>query len=232
MKQQELERSQRLRADFTTLALSTVLAETLARLQTVSVDDAFGWRYILGTLTTALAELLVQHIVTTVLALSALWWKGWYPTSSGSTGASRDGRQDYFSYVSFQLKRNETPADASSPIMIPLTLLYTTLLPLALQLVLSIWYTHQPTTSSQSTIVLPSLVADNIPPELLASIYDTWRDAKVMWDRTDRVWAGTKLLGGMSAGFGLRVILPTRPWETTAVVLTGWGAASMVARLF
>jgi hypothetical protein len=115
--------------------------------------------------------------------------------------------------------------------MIPLTLLYTTLLPLALQLVLSIWFTHQSTTSSQSKFGLPSLVADNVPPDLLASIYGALQDAKVMWDRTDRVWAGTKLLGGMSAGFGLRVILPTRPWETTAIVLAGWAAASMVARL-
>jgi hypothetical protein len=106
-KQQDFERSQRLRAEFTTLALSTVLVETLARLQTVSSNDAFGRRYMLGTLTTALAELLVQHIVTTVLALSALWWKGWYPTSPGSTGSSRDGRRDYFSFVSYLIKGNE-----------------------------------------------------------------------------------------------------------------------------
>jgi len=44
---------------------------------------------------TAMVELGVQHLVTTVLARAALRWKGWYPkVGSGKKGA--DGRQDYF----------------------------------------------------------------------------------------------------------------------------------------
>jgi hypothetical protein len=39
------------------------------------------------------------------------------------------------------------------------------------------------------------------------------------------------LLGGMAAGFGLRVILPTRPWETMGIVLAGWAAGAGVNRI-
>jgi len=112
--------------------------------------------------------------------------------------------------------------------MISLTLLYTTLLPLALQLVLSIWYTHDTSAKSQVSNITPVFIFSLFPRHLAKSIDDTITETLRVWERTDRIWAGTKLLGGMSAGFGLRVILPTRPWETTAIVLAGWGAASMV----
>lgn len=117
------------------------------------------------------------------------------------------------------------------PVMISLTLFYTTLLPLALQLVLSIWYTHDSANSSTNIQQVPSFITCILPLHLADSIEDTARDVFGIWQRTDRIWAGTKLLGGMSAGFGLRVILPTRPWETTAIVLAGWGAASLVGRI-
>lgn len=51
------------------------------------------------------------------------------------------------------------------------------------------------------------------------------------WARGDRIWAGTRLLGGMSAGYGLRVLLPTKPWETTLIVLAGWMAAAFVGKV-
>jgi hypothetical protein len=117
------------------------------------------------------------------------------------------------------------------PIMISLTLLYTTLLPLALQLVLSIWYTHDISDKSAYNHTTPTFIHNLLPGYLAISIEDTITETLRMWGRTDRIWAGTKLLGGMSAGFGLRVILPTRPWETTAIVLAGWGAASIVGRI-
>lgn len=56
-------------------------------------------------------------------------------------------------------------------------------------------------------------------------------ELEALWDHADRVWAGTRLLGGMSAGFGLRILLPTRPWETTGIVLAGWGAAALAGRI-
>ena len=115
--------------------------------------------------------------------------------------------------------------------MISLTLLYTTLLPLALQLVLSIWYTHDTSNKSTHEHTVPTLIYNLLPPHLTSSIDGTITEMLRVWGRTDRIWAGTKLLGGMSAGFALRVILPTRPWETTAIVLAGWGAASLAGRI-
>ena len=117
------------------------------------------------------------------------------------------------------------------PIMISLTLLYTTLLPLALQLVLSIWYTHDTSNKSTYEYTVPTIISNLFPHHLTSSIEGTITEMLRVWGRTDRIWAGTKLLGGMSAGFGLRVILPTRPWETTAIVLAGWGAASLAGRI-
>jgi hypothetical protein len=115
--------------------------------------------------------------------------------------------------------------------MISLTLLYTTLLPLALQLVLSIWYTYDISDKSAYNYTTPTFIHNRMPHHLASSIEGTITEMLRVWGRTDRIWAGTKLLGSMSAGFGLRVILPTRPWETTAIVLAGWGAASMVGRI-
>jgi hypothetical protein len=43
----------------------------------------------------AMVELAVQHLVTTMLAMAALRWKGWYP-KVGSGKQGRDGRQEYF----------------------------------------------------------------------------------------------------------------------------------------
>jgi hypothetical protein len=118
--------------------------------------------------------------------------------------------------------------------MISLTLFYTTLLPLVLQLVLSVWYTHDPVNVFDPT---PDperfpFMSRFVSREMAKSLSTFIHDLASMWQRTDRIWAGTKLLGGMSAGFGLRVILPTRPWETTAIVLAGWGAASIAGRAF
>ena len=115
--------------------------------------------------------------------------------------------------------------------MISLTLLYTTLLPLALQLVLNIWYTHDTSAKSAYSYSIPVFIFNLLPRHLAKSTEGTITEMLRVWERTDRIWAGTKLLGGMSAGFGLRVILPTRPWETTAIVLAGWGAASMAGRI-
>jgi hypothetical protein len=115
--------------------------------------------------------------------------------------------------------------------MISLTLFYTTLLPLALQLVLSIWYANEPTRQSTMNYTIPDVIRGMFSPHMAGQVQDTITQGLDIWDRTDRIWAGTKLLGGMSAGFGLRVILPTRPWETTAIVLAGWGAASLAGRI-
>lgn len=140
-------------------------------------------------------------------------------------------------------------AHVSSPGLIPLTILYTSLLPLILQLVLSIWYTrppsiHESTPSLTSTstpangslplpfpISLAESLLDRLPPAWTDALREVYADISRAWVSTDRVWAGTRLLGGMAAGFGLRVILPTRPWETMGIVLAGWAAGAGVNRI-
>jgi len=93
--QREKERSERLTTDFTTLALATVIAEWVARLQVSSRHATLDGGQTMRVMGTAMVELGVQHLVTTILAMAALRWKGWYPkVGSGKKGA--DGRQDYF----------------------------------------------------------------------------------------------------------------------------------------
>jgi hypothetical protein len=89
------ERSERLTSDFTTLALATMIAESVARLQAWSKHVTLDGSQTIRIVGMAMVELGVQHLVTTMLAMAALRWKGWYPKAeSGKQGV--DGRQDYF----------------------------------------------------------------------------------------------------------------------------------------
>lgn len=129
--------------------------------------------------------------------------------------------------------------EGNRPSLVPLTLLYTSLLPLLLQLFLSIWYSpgpssHEPlpATSHMSIIsTLPQRIISLFPSDHLNIVTELEGELNRAWNGADRVWAGTRLLGGMSAGFGLRVLLPTKPWETTGIVLAGWVAAAFVGRM-
>jgi hypothetical protein len=93
--QREKERSERLTSDFTTLALATMIAESVARLQAWSKHATLDGSHTIRIVGMAIVELGVQHLMTTVLAMAALRWKGWYP-KAGSDKQGRDGRQDYF----------------------------------------------------------------------------------------------------------------------------------------
>lgn len=191
------DRAAGLRTDLLRLGAATIVADVAVRLAD---------RPTLGLARVALCagiELAAQLITSTVAALAILRLHGWYPPTSKGVG---DGRRDGF-----------------LPILVPLVLLYTALLPLVLRLVLRIWYTP---VFSDPALGLTGLLADHAPS--LAAEVEKFAHA---WGHTDRVWAGTRLLGGMSAGFGLRVLLPTRPWETVSIVLAGWTAAVGAARL-
>ncbi|KAF9038678.1 hypothetical protein BJ165DRAFT_1499646 [Panaeolus papilionaceus] len=50
-------------------------------------------------------------------------------------------------------------------------------------------------------------------------------------DKLDREWIVRNVLGGMSAGFGLRVILDSQPIFTTVIILSGWMAKTAVTTL-
>jgi len=221
--QKDVERGGRIRRDVGVLLATVIVAETLVRV--LSQAHGTQLRTFAGVLGIVTAETVSQHAITLGFTLVVLRWREWYPMKGQPSPVTNDGRQRDFMYV--------YPADLylmliCSPSLIPLVVLYTSLVPLVLQLFLSIWYTSPTATIPTS---YTSLV-DGIPFDI--RLYPKMRHALIeleeLWHRADSVWAGTRLLGGMSAGFGLRVLLPTKPWETTGIVLAGWGGAALARR--
>ncbi|WWC65854.1 uncharacterized protein I303_108476 [Kwoniella dejecticola CBS 10117] len=215
--QRQAIRRQKLYKDAWTMGSISILAESIVRfLPTVTSLNEVSVSQIIVTCSCVLLETIAQHVITSYLALLALRIRAWYPAGNDRVVPvdKRDGRRENF-----------------LPILISLTLLYTSLIPLLLQLVLSIWYTpppsiHEHLPATASDISLLSTLPIKFPVELLeleAALHHAW-------SRSDRIWIGTRLLGGMSAGFGLRVLLPTKPWETTAIVLAGWMGAALIAQ--
>ncbi|ORX37656.1 Arv1-like family-domain-containing protein [Kockovaella imperatae] len=223
------------------IAAETLL-NVLSTLRAVSQND-HGPLSLLNRETTSLifiaasgviVEILAQHLTTVALTLLCLAWRGWYPTRGKM---SNDGRRDNF-----------------QPILVSLTLCYTAVLPLLLQLFLSIWYnpsSHHEylPTASPPALLLPTFIRtieQLVQSQMPSSSVDAWSRFILpaltyvgeveqalldLWYASDRIWIGTRLLGGMSAGFGLRVLLPTSPLETTGVVLAGWTAGDLGRRL-
>ncbi|KAH9838438.1 Arv1-domain-containing protein [Rhodofomes roseus] len=99
---------------------------------------------------------------------------------------------------------------------IPLTLLYSSLTKLFLLFLLTIW---RPGPVEQGT---PPISTSSHPIVAQAlSLLDE--------DRLDREWIVRNVLGGMSAGFGLRVVLDCHPILTTCIILAGWAVKTLVA---
>lgn len=227
------DRKARVNADLVSLTAATIAAEVAVRVVPALHSLDFAQSITLALLTTVRVgmELAAQLGASTLLALVILRLKGWYPFTGkqstkedDGTEAMRDGRQESF-----------------LPALIPLTLVYTALLPLLLQLALGIWYPPHPSIheSPQATgtflsplALIPEFILARLPDSVATTLADITTGASDVWADADRVWAGTRLLGGMSAGFGLRVLLPTRPYQTTTIVLAGWGAAVGAGRLF
>ncbi|KAL1412524.1 sterol homeostasis protein [Vanrija albida] len=208
----------RVRHDLAALTAATLAADVGVRvLPLLQAPGGFAdtVEAVALTVVGAALELLAQHAATLALALVVLYARGWYPAARADT---RDGRQRSF-----------------VPELVPLVLLYTTLFPLLLQLALSIWYAppasiHEALPTTPALAVLPERVVASLPPALAEGINAAQDSVVAAWSGANRVWVGTRLLGGMSAGFGLRVLLPTRPWETTSIVIFGWVAALLVSQ--
>ena len=101
--------------------------------------------------------------------------------------------------------------------MISLTLLYASVLPLCLHLVLLVW---PPIVTTHETVADPFLY---LP--VMSLPHPSWLDplvATLQREKVDEMWISTHLLSGMSSGLALRVLLPTRPWATMVAVLGGW----------
>ncbi|EPQ54268.1 Arv1-domain-containing protein [Gloeophyllum trabeum ATCC 11539] len=108
---------------------------------------------------------------------------------------------------------------------VPLTLLYSSLTKLFLLLLLSVW---RPVAGDSNSIdcseahTSPGYCSSDQPVITAAlQIFDE--------DKLDRDWVIRNVLGGMAAGFGLRVVLDCHPFFTTLIILFGWLVKNTVA---
>ncbi|WVQ66298.1 uncharacterized protein L199_004477 [Kwoniella botswanensis] len=219
--EQHEERKRSIHQDLWILGCLSILAETSLRLLpslTNSNPRGIDAYQAIEVGLIVLVEGIAQHGTTLCLALLALRFKGWYPSSNAKNNMDdkkKDGRQQDF-----------------LPSLIPLTILYTSLVPLLLQLLLSIWYTPPPSIHEHLPVTFTSTsFFSSLPFEIPSGLLELENALNHAWARSDRIWVGTRLLAGMSAGFGLRVLLPTKPWETTMIVLAGWLGAAFVSQV-
>ncbi|KAL1694364.1 Arv1-like family-domain-containing protein [Schizophyllum commune] len=121
--------------------------------------------------------------------------------------------------------RERKPSDVRQEFrcsLVPLTLFYSSLTKLFLLFMLTIWKPSPAGPASDYAIGLPETLRSN---EGVRQIFHLLDD-----DRIDREWVVRNVLGGMSAGFGLRVILDANPFVTTVVILIGWVVKTGTAR--
>ncbi|KAH7928120.1 Arv1-domain-containing protein [Leucogyrophana mollusca] len=111
--------------------------------------------------------------------------------------------------------------------LIPLTIFYSSLTKLFLLFLLSIWRPSSSVTKASTSSTTPyywdTSYYDN---PFIASALEIWDE-----DKLDREWVVRNVLGGMAAGFGLRVVLDCHPIYTTIVILVGWVVKTAVAGL-
>ncbi|KAF9648747.1 Arv1-domain-containing protein [Thelephora ganbajun] len=105
---------------------------------------------------------------------------------------------------------------------VPLTLLYSSLSKLFLLFLLSIW---RPSTTNSTQVFTERAKGTILAHPIINSALEILDD-----DKLDKEWVIRNILGGMAAGFGLRVVLDCHPSFTTVIILVGWGAKTGVAR--
>ncbi|KAF8526239.1 Arv1-like family-domain-containing protein [Hysterangium stoloniferum] len=104
---------------------------------------------------------------------------------------------------------------------ISLSLLYSSLTKLFLLLTLSIWPAG--TVPTDDRVLLPSRTYGN---PLLNSALELLDE-----DKLNRHWIVRNVLGGMAAGFGLRVALDCHPSITACIIMGGWWFKTWVSGL-
>lgn len=80
--------------DWSRLFLLNVVAESASRVVTRPTTPTVSGSGIFVIVITVLAELVAQHLVTTLMALATLRLRGWWKTEK--TGGISDGRQKHF----------------------------------------------------------------------------------------------------------------------------------------
>ncbi|KAA1467170.1 Arv1-domain-containing protein [Dentipellis sp. KUC8613] len=128
-------------------------------------------------------------------------------------------------WVSARLNRPKAPPSGVRQQLryshIPLCLLYSSLTKSFLLFLLSIWPPLRDPYPPHPRDYIYTLHVEN---PILQTIWEAFDD-----DKLDREWVVRNVLGGMSAGFGLRVVLDCHPVFTTVVILAGWGIKTAVA---
>ncbi|KAG6831514.1 hypothetical protein H0H92_009782 [Tricholoma furcatifolium] len=105
--------------------------------------------------------------------------------------------------------------------LIPLTLFYSSLTKLFLLFLLTIWRPTLPsiTTSHSAEAWGGEYLFNNT----IVNAFKVFED-----DQIDREWIIRNVLGGLSTGFGLRVVLDIEPIFTSVIILAGWRAKASV----
>ncbi|KIK58012.1 hypothetical protein GYMLUDRAFT_45575 [Collybiopsis luxurians FD-317 M1] len=98
--------------------------------------------------------------------------------------------------------------------LIPLVLFYSSFTKLFFLFLLTIW---RPSRVAHRTPPSNGTVSTPLPFDLNLDILDFMTD-----DNLDKEWIVRNVLGGMSAGFGLRVILDIHPLITSIIIFFGW----------
>lgn len=114
--------------------------------------------------------------------------------------------------------------------MISLTLLYASVLPLCLHVVLLIWPGPITTLTSTTTTTTTSSSSSffYLPTPLIHLFSHLTAYLPTILIEQDSNWISTHLLSGMSSGLALRVLLPTKPAGTMGAVLGGWAVRGLV----
>ncbi|CAL1716136.1 unnamed protein product [Somion occarium] len=143
-----------------------------------------------------------------ILLKSLNWVRQWRKSGVSNDANTLSGVQQEFRYSH-----------------VPLTLLYSSLTKLFLLFLLSIW---RPDAPSESARPLPPEynVTSLFSNPVIIGAFEILDE-----DNLDREWIVRNVLGGMAAGFGLRVVLDCHPAFTTMVVLVGWAVKTTVAKL-
>ncbi|PFH45951.1 hypothetical protein AMATHDRAFT_77872 [Amanita thiersii Skay4041] len=164
------------------------------------------------------AETIAFHGGITLMCYITLAVFGWLPTTNtGSTAMSDIRREFRFS-------------------LIPLTLFYSSLTKFFLLFLLTIW---RPSTTPIPTPSFDSLSPFHSPLGIGGVPLHLWRGDDYVQrafvalddDKLDKEWFIRNILGGMSAGFGLRVILDAHPLLTTCIIIIGWSLKTFVASM-
>ncbi|TFK27840.1 hypothetical protein FA15DRAFT_685719 [Coprinopsis marcescibilis] len=108
--------------------------------------------------------------------------------------------------------------------LVPLSLFYSSLTKYFLLFLLTIWPPAKSSPSDQqSTPTWPQIYFPD--SAMIHQVFHTLDDRNL-----DKDWVVRNIMGGMSAGFGLRIVLDDlHPFFTTLVILLGWGIKATVS---